>query len=313
VSDAGFPDSDVLEASGPDRRLQDAERVFFHRAPAEALAAFADIRAMADPAGELAARATWLHGAALGALGRYSDALAVLLPVTEQGEVALPVRYVSLAASTAASVYRQMDRYAHAGALDSSAARKAEAAGARDALFDARLGAAADAVGLRQHAIADRLLVQAAAVLPADDWRCLVRLEWVTTEVRLLGGEPKSAIASARRALTESERAGAPRHVAKSALFLGAALLSRPAGADRREALLHLTRAAALAEGIGALPLVWVSRALVGAVLAPSEPDRSSASLTAARGAVAAIGAGLSEADRAVWLTRPDIAALGLR
>jgi hypothetical protein len=69
----------------------------------------------------------------------------------------------------------------------------------------------------------------------------------------------------------------------------------------------------ALSEGLGALPLLWVARALLGALMRPTDPDGAAASLRAARAAVSGIAEGLPTADREAWLARPDLAALGIR
>jgi tetratricopeptide (TPR) repeat protein len=276
------------------------EHTLFHRAPADALPDLA-AAAAAEP------RAHWLHGAALGALGRYGAALELLAePVAEP-------RYASLAASTAASLHRQLGRHAEAERLDERAL--ALAGDAPDAVFDASLGLAADAVGLHRGTDARRLLREAAGLVPADSWRHRVRLDWVAVEVALLDGDPAAAAATARRAVRTSEDAQAPRHLAKCLLFLGAALVGELRGTGGRadEAAAALRRAVALADGLGALPLLWVSRALLGALLAPTDPDGAAVSLRAARAAVEGIAAGLPAADRAAWLARPDLAALGIR
>ena len=288
------------------------EHLLFHRAPADALADLREV-AGAGPATADGARARWLSGVALGALGRYGEAVALLAP---SGGSAIPVhgqpRYASLAASTAASIYRQLGRHTDAEALDQRAL--ALAGTAEDAVFDARLGLAADAVGLHRGTDARRLLREAAAVVPERSWRHGVRRDWVTVEVALLDGDPSSAVTTARRAIADSEAAQAPRHVAKSLLFLGASLIGelRATGGRADEAAAVLRRAGSLAEGLGALPLVWVARALLGALVAPTDPDGAADSLRVARAAVAGIAAGLPEADRVAWLARPDLAALGL-
>jgi tetratricopeptide (TPR) repeat protein len=321
--------------SGGGRLLVDsAEHVLFHRAPADALT---DLRAAStDPSTPDGARALWLSGVALGALGRYGAALELLArPGGPRIQPEAQPRYASLAGSTAASIYRQLGRHADAQRLDTAALRLVDTAALRlvdtaalrlvgtappivdtaDAVFDARLGLAADAVGLHRGTDARRLLREAAAVLPDGSWRHRVRLGWVTTEVALLDGDPASAAATARRAVEESEAAQAPRHVAKSLLFLGASLLGELRGTGGRadEAAVALRRAATLATGLGALPLEWVARALLGALLGPTDPDGAATSLRAARAAVAGIAGGLAPADRVAWLARPDLAALGIR
>jgi tetratricopeptide (TPR) repeat protein len=295
-----------------------AEHVLFHRAPADALP---DLNAAAaDPSTEDGARALWLAGVALGALGRYGEALELLAPA---GGPAIPAdrfpHLRSLAASTAASMYRQLGRHAEAEELDRRALRLAgqarDGGSTAEALFDARLGLAADAVGLHRTADAARLLREAAAVVPAASWRHRVRLDWVTIEVALLEGDPATAVATARRAVTTSETAQAPRHVAKSLLFLGASLVGelRATGGRADDAAGALGRSVALSEGLGALPLLWVARALLGALMRPTDPDGAATSLRAARAAVSGIAEGLSTADREAWLARPDLAALGIR
>jgi tetratricopeptide (TPR) repeat protein len=313
--------------SGGGRLLVDsAEHVLFHRAPADALT---DLRAAStDPSTPDGARALWLSGVALGALGRYGAALELLArPGGPRIQPEAQPRYASLAGSTAASIYRQLGRHADAQRLDTAALRLVDTApplvdtaalrlvDTADAVFDARLGLAADAVGLHRGTDARRLLREAAAVLPEGSWRHRVRLGWVTTEVALLDGDPASAAATARRAVEESEAAQAPRHVAKSLLFLGASLLGELRGTGGRadEAAVALRRAATLATGLGALPLEWVARALLGALLGPTDPDGAATSLRAARAAVAGIAGGLAPADRVAWLARPDLAALGIR
>jgi tetratricopeptide (TPR) repeat protein len=288
------------------------EHILFHRAPAEALA---DLRAAAagGPTTSDAARALWLSGVTLGALGRYGEALDLLAPTTGS---AIPVhgqpRYASLAASTSASIYRQLGRHADAEALDQRAL--ALAGTADDAVFDARLGLAADAVGLHRGTDARNRFRVAAAVVPAGSWRHAVRRDWVAVEVALLDGDAGTAVVTARRAVAGSEEAQAPRHVAKSLLFLGASLLGeqRAAGGRADEAAAVLRRAGSLAEGLSALPLVWVARALLGALEGATDPDGAAASLQSARAAVAGIAGGLSPADRVAWLARPDLAALGV-
>jgi hypothetical protein len=55
---------------------------------------------------------------------------------------------------------------------------------------------------------------------------------------------------------------------------------------------------------------VWPARALLGALLADSDPDESDRSLAAARNAVLSIAGDLPPNVREEWLHRPDIAEL---
>jgi hypothetical protein len=71
-----------------------------------------------------------------------------------------------------------------------------------------------------------------------------------------------------------------------------------------------LRRAATLAESLGALPTLWPSRALLGALLEETAPAESAKSLASARSGVIAIADDLPDDLRDIWLDRPDVAAL---
>jgi hypothetical protein len=88
-------------------------------------------------------------------------------------------------------------------------------------------------------------------------------------------------------------------------LFQGVAELQSGEG----DAAATLRRSATLAEGLGALPLVWQARALLGALLG-SDSDEAARSLAAARNAVLTIAGDLSAELRDEWLARPNVSAL---
>jgi tetratricopeptide (TPR) repeat protein len=291
--------------------LAAGERAAFHGRPASGVPPLQQAVEAAHESGrdDEATAAAWLLGVALGACGRYGSALAVLEPLAERAAVDHPARrlFASLAASTAASVHRQLGRHAAARELDEQA--EALAGDAAEALFDARLGLAADAVGMNDATTARTRLEQATALLEgrSDWWRQRVRVLWVRAEVSLLTGDPASACKAAETAVTLAEGSGAPRHVAKSLLFLGVAQVQ---GGDPGEAAATLRRAATLSESLGCLPLVWPSRAVLGALLDGVVPQESARSLAGARSTVITIADDLSEELRADWLARPDVAAL---
>ena len=291
--------------------LAAGERAAFHGRPASGVPPLQQAVEAAHESGrdDEATAAAWLLGVALGASGRYGSALAVLEPLAERAAVDHPARrlFASLAASTAASVHRQLGRHAAARELDEQA--EALAGDAAEALFDARLGLAADAVGMNDAATARTRLEQATALLEgrADWWRQRTRVLWVRAEVALLTGDPAGACKAAETAVTLAEGSGAPRHVAKSLLFLGVAQVQ---GGDPEEAAVTLRRAATLSESLGCLPLVWPSRAVLGALLDGVVPQESARSLAGARSTVITIADDLSEELRADWLARPDVAAL---
>lgn len=290
--------------------LPAAERALFHGPPASAIP-------LLRAAAETAPRARWLLGAALGALGRYGEASGVLTGLRE----GFP--YPSLAASTLASHYRQLGRHADALGWDG---RAAELAGDDpEASFDARLGLAADAVGLGDLATARRRLAAAAgcdathtATRPVAShstspppapggWRQAVRCGWVETEIALLAGDPVEAIRPAEAGLAVARTAAAPRHVAKCLLFLGAARHV----ADAPGSVQALNEALTSARHLGALPLRWVAAALLAeSADRRGAPDLGRDHRREAAATLAEIAGGLPQADRSSFLGRADITSI---
>ena len=292
--------------------LAQGERAVFHGPPGKAVDALSRAVELAHSAGntDASTAALWLLGVSLGACGRYGTALTTLTPVLEAGEAAgtgSARLFGALAGASLGSIRRQLGR--HAEARESDERGLALTDGTGEAAFACRLGLAADAVGLNEPTVAHDHADAAEALLPdrpTEWWRQRVRLDWVRAEIALLEEDPESAVDAAEAAVERAERARAPRHVAKSLLFQGVAQIQN-ADLDGATAL---RRAATLAESLGALPLVWPSRALLGALLADSEPAESAASLGAARAAVLAIAGDLPDGLRTDWLARDEISAL---
>lgn len=326
----------------------EAERLVFHDSPAAALAALAplDLLALASADPVAVARATWVRGVALGASGQYGSALAELLPpaaelpertsgvaagasTSASGAADPALRWRAAAAVAAASLYRQIGLFADALAWDSRAAAatagRPQCVGVR---FEAVLGTAADAVGAGSLEVARDRLAAAGELLdalPTTAWREQVRYGWVACEVALLGGDAVDAVAAAEAAATTAAKHGARRHLAKSTLFLAvarqtaaeaaAAPSEEPApGADGstgdaftspRELLVS---AAALAEEVGAHPLVWVAGRLAAQWLADADADAARYWHRAAGSAVRSIVADLPPDLRAVLSKREDAA-----
>lgn len=299
------PDLTSLLASG--------EHAAFHGQPAAAVGVLEQAVVLAQSQGLVAemAAAAWLLGVALGAGGRYGGALTVLAPLVEAGgaEGASPERrlFGALSGSTIASIHRQLGRHAIARESDLQALELTDGSG--EAAFDALLGLASDAVGLDDAEEAAVRLSQAEAVLPGHGdewWRQVVRLGWTQAEVAMLEGRAEDAAAHAAEAVQRAEDSRAPRHVAKGLLVLGLAQVS----SGNEEVVTTLRRSATFAESLGCLPLIWPSRALLGALVAESDRAESDKSLGAARSAVLAIAGDLPPGVRAEWLGRPDIQAL---
>ena len=292
--------------------LAAGERAAFHGPPAKAVDALSRAIEQAHAAGntDASTAALWLLGVSLGACGRYGTAMTTLTPVLEAGEAgSAPTArlFGALAGASLGSVRRQLGR--HAEARDADERGLALTDGTGEAAFTCLLGLAADAVGLGDAATAHERASAAEQLLPdrgTEWWRQRVRYDWVRAEIALLEEDPESAVSAAEAAVERAERAQAPRHVAKSLLFLG---VSQVQSGDMDGAA-SLRRAATLAEGLGALPLVWPSRAVLGALLTALGDPEGGASLAAARSAVLAIAGDLPDDLRADWLARPDLAAL---
>jgi hypothetical protein len=260
------------------------------------------------------AAAAWLLGVALSASGRYGAALRVLVPLLEAGagsegpakepEIRL---FASLAAATAASVHRGIGRHDGAAELDSRGLALTEGPG--EAAFDCALGLTVDAVGAGDLDTGRSWLAKSEAIVDrhgGDWWRQRVRLNWARAEVAMLAEAPAEAVRRAADAVAGAEAARAPRHVAKSLLFQGVAELQ----GGSADAVATLRRAASLAEGLGAVPLVWQARALVGALLGGEDTEEGARSLAAARSAVLSIAGDLPTDLRESWLARPNVSAL---
>lgn len=292
--------------------LATGERAAFHGRPASGVPALEQAFSLARSSSRdaEATAAAWLLGVTLGASGRLGSALAVLEPLSASGAASpVPERrlFAALAFATIASLQRQIGVPRRAQASDQAGLDLSETSG--EAAFDCLLGLAADAVALEDAPTAAAWLEQAQslAALRDDWWRQRVRAAWVAAELALLRSDPAAAVAHADAAVTLAETAGAPRHVAKSLLFRGVALVQADALA---EAEVTLRRAATLAESLGTLPLLWPARALLGALLETRSPAEAARALSTARSAVITMADDLPEDLRAVWLDRPDIAAL---
>lgn len=300
--------------------LASGEHAAFHGKPAAAVGVLERAVVLAQSQGRSAemAAAGWLLGVALGAGGRYGGALTVLSPLLEAGRAedapAESRLFAALGAATVASVHRQLGRHTIARASDQQALELADSSD--EAAFDAQLGLASDAVGLGDADEAASRLDLARALVPARDdewWRQRVRLGWVEAEAQLLDGQVDEAVSTALDAVHRAEAARAPRHVAKGLLILGIAQVSGgqgAGGAAANDAATTLHRAATLAESLGTVPLIWPSRALLGALVADDDPAQSARSLAAARSAVLLVAADLPPGVRSEWLGRADIAAL---
>lgn len=290
------------------RLVHNGERAAFRGRPGDGIVPLRRFLIDAPPGSPDQLRATWLLGVCLGAAGKFGSAAATLRPL-----LALPshppteTRYFAgQAACALASLHRQVGRFEQARDFDAWAARVAPADPA--VAVTAEVGLTADSVGQGQLDEAREHLDRARDLCGAEPqwWRERVRIGWVAAEVALASNEPQAAIAAVAESVEQAEHVGAPRHVAKSLLFLGAAqdaigdATSRPT----------VGRAALLAESLGAMPLVWASRGLLWRWLAADNPTEAEANRAAAERAVRSMVADMPAELAAEWLARADVAPL---
>lgn len=290
--------------------LAAGERAAFRGSPASGAEPLGRAIELAHSSGAAveAAAATWLLGVCYSAGGNYAAALEVfetLRPNVVPGVE--PHRHASLAAAAAGAVLRQIGDHRQARTLDEEALGLSY--GVAAAAFDARLGLAADAIGLADADQAAEHLEQAAAMAASrpDWWRQRVRRDWVRAELSLLQGDHEAAIPAAAAAVALAEQSGAPRHVAKGLLYVGAGEALR---GNLAAATAALRRAARLGENVGARPVVWPARALLGRLLVTTEPEESVRCIDTARRLVRELTDEVPAELRAVWLRRPDVADL---
>jgi tetratricopeptide (TPR) repeat protein len=284
--------------------LERAEWNVFHGAVQDALPLLAEISEV-----ERGKRAfhEWLTGVALGACGRYGEAfdhVQAISPGTPE---------FSMACSLKASLLRQLGCHDLAVVADRQAMASAATPGSA---IEALTGLAADSVGMEDAATAANTLAQARSLLQrvaADPaalpiwWRHRVRLTWVECEVALLQSDYDVAVARASEALEAAEAANAPRHVAKSLLFLA---VSQVEAGQRESAVANLQRSLTLSTSMGFLVVAWPGYAVLAALVQPDDPEAARNHFAKASAIADEIRAGLSGDLAERWDARADIAAL---
>lgn len=279
-----------------------AEWAVFHGSVREALVALDSLGGVDSRS---AAHVNWLRAVALGAAGRYGQALEVVDRIGEQDPE------FSMARSLRASLLRQLGAHDVALVADQQALASAKTPGAA---IEAMTGLAADAVGLQDAATASSNLAKATSLLdrvgaasPDIWWRHRVRSQWVACEVALLQSQSRAALTDAQAALQLAEAANAPRHVAKSLLFVA---VSQIETGDREGAKPHLRRCLTLSTPMGYLAVAWPAHAVLGALLKPSDPQAARAAFASASEITDTLRADLSGDLAARWDRRADIAGL---
>ncbi|WAC54732.1 hypothetical protein [Gordonia sp. SL306] len=224
--------------------------------------------------------ALWDRAVHRGGIGHTAAAFALLDGADRVGRERGDDVLSSLASSTRASLLRQAGRHRQAATYDGRAlllvgvgspdgGQRRMAAGGRwrqAALLDALVGLAADHLGRLRLSDAARLLDRARDHADPDDggWlagrRPRLRIEWVSAELAMYGGDAAKAVGHAEAGCRLAELGDTPeRHRVKTTLIAAAAAAT--AGDSRHAAELagEVTRRAADA---GLMPLQWASLAL---------------------------------------------------
>jgi len=310
---AGTP-SDRADASDTAALL----RVAFGDRPEAAI----QVRAGAPPV------ARWLAAVALGARGRYAAASALLAGLHGQPSVDAGVR--AHAAVTRAAHLRQAGGHLAARRWDGlglalatvSPGRAAAAGGGSGsdgatpgagldlaaARVDALLGLAADAIGLADPELAERLLRLAEPLaLEHPSWRPAVRWHWVRAELALSLDRPEPAVELARRALAGARGAHAARHEVKSAIVL--AVAEAGAGRETEKVIADLGALSERTRQTGLWTLEWPIQLLLGSLIGDVDHPQSTTHRSRAAQIVSTISLHSDAVTRSVLSRSPWVPA----
>ena len=207
--------------------------------------------------------AAWSGAVEAGARGWYSAAFTGARALRSDPDPVVR----SLSASLEGSLLRQLGRHDAASVRDGLALREsglgrgALQPRAVDAVVDALVGLAADAIGPRRTSRADVLLARAEDVLTEHPGHCRVwlRVWWVRAEVAMARGDGPSALSAASRAVDASQAFASDRHRIKSRLVLCAARL---VAGDHGAAAVDARSVRVDAEALGLLPLAWAAASI---------------------------------------------------
>lgn len=198
----------------------------------------------------------WLRAVAAGGQGRYANANTDLAAVRRQHRVG---RMASLAHSTHASFLRQLGWHALARGWDGRALATAD--GDAEAVGDAVIGLAADALGVGRFAASAAALRRADGLLADGPPRLAIRHAWVSAELAMATGDGASAVRHAEHGCDRAAAFGSTRHGVKSEVVLAAALCSNGLLDRSREVA---DAALASTQKLGFIPLSWALACLLG-------------------------------------------------
>lgn len=287
-----------------------SEQQAFHGSPVDGIEPL--LRAVALARGntdiEVLLRAEWLLGVCYGASGDYARALEILEPQVATDIGGVRYRSQGMACATIASIYRQVAEHTRAEEFDQFALVISDSD--PEVEFDAKLGLVADAVGLGDAKLAkSRLRVAERAAVEAPGWRTDVRLGWVRCEIGLLTHDYPTAVAAANESVDLARKATAPRHRAKSLLFLGASHLTwsqskKMKSNHRKTGVAKLRDSVKISDRLGATPLVWPVRLILASEESGLRAKDRQREQRLAKRAIRKMASGMSAEMGDRWLTR---------
>jgi hypothetical protein len=201
----------------------------------------------------------WLRAVTAGGQGRFASARADLTALLRAAPAGPPA---SLARTAQGSFLRQLGWHAQARGFDGRAVALAGAD--RDAMADALIGLAADALGVGRFEACAALLARsgdAPETVTTPPHRLVIRRAWVTAELAMATGDDATAVRQAQRAAELSTGAGSARHEVKSELVLACALSCAGAIEKARGVA---DAALDAADRLGLVPLRWALACLLG-------------------------------------------------
>ena len=273
--------------------------------------------------------ARWLAAVALGARGRYAAASALLAGLHGQPGVDAGVR--AHAAVTRAAHLRQAGGHLAARRWDglglalatappgAPASHSVPGSGSDGATpdagldlaaarVDALIGLAADAIGLADPELAERLLrVAEPSALEHPSWRPAVRWHWVRAELALSLDRPEPAVELARRALAGARAAGAVRHEVKSAIVL--AVAEAGAGRETEKVIADLGALSERTRQTGLWTLEWPIQLMLGSLIEDADHPQSTTHRSRAAQIVSTISLHSDVVTRSVLSRSPWVPA----
>jgi DNA-binding SARP family transcriptional activator len=210
----------------------------------------------------LTGRSRFASSMSLGNRGRYEEALTALHEALRLSEEAGDRYFFPRHLNTVGWIYSELGDLRQAEDWNRRSIAVARETGWLEAEANALVNMGMDALSQGDQTRAREAFEQATALIDRDEWftwRYRIRLLIGLAELALAGGHLEKALALANQARTLAEPTASRKHVGRSWLITGRAMLA--AGARAEQVLPYLERARSLALTIENPPLAWTSGA----------------------------------------------------